>query len=65
MKVLVNGAWRDTAAADVASALKELGYGESVVATALNGEFVPLTSRSEVALAEGDRLEILAPMQGG
>jgi len=65
MKILVNGAWRDTDAADVASALNELGYGESVVATALNGEFVPLTSRSEVALAEGDRLEILAPMQGG
>ena len=65
MKILVNGAWRDTDAADVASALNELGYGESVVATALNGEFVPLTSRSEVALAEGDRLEVLAPMQGG
>jgi sulfur carrier protein len=65
MKVLVNGAWRDTAAADVAAALKELGYGESVVATALNGEFVPMSSRSKIALAEGDRLEVLAPMQGG
>jgi sulfur carrier protein len=65
MKILVNGAWRDTAAADLAAALKELGYGESVVATALNGEFVPTTLRSGVALAEGDRVEILAPMQGG
>ena len=65
MKILVNGAWRDTAAADLASALKELGYGESVVATALNGVFVPMSSRSEVALAESDRLEVLAPMQGG
>jgi sulfur carrier protein len=65
MKVLVNGVWRDTAVADVASALKELGYGESVVATALNGEFVPMSSRSEVALTEGDRLEVVAPMQGG
>ena len=65
MKILVNGVWHDTAAADVASALKELSYGESVVATALNGEFVPMSSRSEVALCEGDRLEVLAPMQGG
>jgi sulfur carrier protein len=65
VKILVNGAWRDTGAADLASALQELGYGESVVATALNGEFVPASSRSEAPLAEGDSLEVLAPMQGG
>ena len=65
MKILVNGAWRDTRAADVASALKELGYADSVVATAVNGEFVPAGSRSSARLADGDRLEILAPMQGG
>jgi sulfur carrier protein len=65
MKILVNGAWRDTGAADLASALQELGYGDSVVATALNGEFVPTSSRPGARLAEGDRLEVLAPMQGG
>lgn len=65
MKILVNGVWHDTASVDVASTLKELGYGESVVATALNGEFVPMGARSQAALAEGDRLEVLAPMQGG
>lgn len=65
MKILVNGAWRDTSAADLAAALQELGYGDSVVATALNGEFVPTASRAAVRLAEGDRLEVLAPMQGG
>jgi sulfur carrier protein len=65
VKILVNGAWRDTGSADLASALQELGYGESVVATAVNGEFVPATSRPSARLADGDRLEILAPMQGG
>jgi sulfur carrier protein len=65
MKILVNGAWRNTAAPDLASALLELGYAEAVVATALNGEFVPASSRNDARLAEGDRLEILAPMQGG
>ncbi|MDB6091251.1 MAG: thiS [Gammaproteobacteria bacterium] len=65
MKILVNGAWRDTGAADLDSALKELGYGDSVVATAVNGEFVSAASRPAARLADGDRLEILAPMQGG
>ena len=65
MRILVNGAWRDTQAVDLAAALKELGYGEAVVATALNGEFVPADSRPGVCLADGDRVEVLAPMQGG
>jgi sulfur carrier protein len=65
MKILVNGAWRDTRAVDLATALEELGYGEAVVATALNGEFVPVGSRPGASLTEGDRLEVLAPMQGG
>lgn len=65
MKILVNGAWCDTAATDLASALEELGYGGSIVATAVNGEFVPASLRPAAPLAEGDRLEILAPMQGG
>jgi sulfur carrier protein len=65
MKILVNGAWRDTGAADLAAALQELGYGEAIVATALNGEFVPAGSRPAARLADGDRIEVLAPMQGG
>lgn len=65
MKILVNGAWRDTGAADLAAALHEMGYGEAVVATALNGEFVPAGLRPAARLTEGDRIEVLAPMQGG
>lgn len=65
MKILVNGAWRDTGSEDLAGALRELGYGDAVVATALNGEFVPAGSRMQARLAEGDRVEVLAPMQGG
>jgi sulfur carrier protein len=65
MKILVNGDWRNTAAGDLAGALQELGYADSVVATALNGEFVPAGARPDARLADGDRLEILAPMQGG
>ncbi len=65
MRILVNGAWRETAASDLATVLEEIGFGGSVVATALNGEFVPVTARDRARIAEGDRLEVLAPMQGG
>jgi sulfur carrier protein len=65
MKILVNGAWRETGAVDLAAALQDLGYGEAVVATAVNGEFVPAGARPGARLAEGDRVEVLAPMQGG
>jgi len=65
MRILVNGAWRETGAADLGAALAELGYAEAIVATALNGEFVPVGSRRAARLSEGDELEVLAPMQGG
>lgn len=65
MRILVNGASREIETADLAGALEELGYGGAVVATAVNGEFVPATERPTARLADGDRLEVLAPMQGG
>ena len=65
MRILVNGAWRETGAVRLSLVLEELGYGDSVVATALNGEFVAQSARASARVAEGDRLEVLAPMQGG
>ena len=65
MRILVNGAWRESAAAELSAVLAELGYGDSVVTTAVNGEFVAAALRPHTRLADGDRLEVLAPMQGG
>lgn len=65
MRILVNGASREIRAADLTGALEELGYGGAVVATAVNGEFVPVAQRQAAHLADGDRVEVLAPMQGG
>lgn len=65
MKIAVNGEWREVHAADLAAALQELGFQHAVIATAVNGEFVPVNARGAAALREGDRLEVLAPMQGG
>ena len=65
MRILVNGAWRETVAGELSTVLEELGYGEAVVATAVNGEFVAAGVRPRTRLAEGDRVEVLAPVQGG
>ena len=65
MKILVNGNVHEIAALTVEMALRELGYGNATVATALNGEVIATAARSGAVLSERDRLEILAPMQGG
>ncbi|MGY6411109.1 MAG: sulfur carrier protein ThiS [Alkalilacustris sp.] len=65
MRIEVNGEARDVAATTVEGALAELGWGEARVATALNGDFLPAAARAGTALRDGDRLEVLAPMQGG
>jgi sulfur carrier protein len=65
MRILVNGAWRDTRSRELSAVLEELGFGATVVTTAVNGEFVAAAARTRTQLTEGDRLEVLAPMQGG
>jgi sulfur carrier protein len=65
MKLIVNGSARELEAADLAAALAALDYGDAVVATAVNGAFVPARAREETALTEGDRIEIVSPRQGG
>ena len=65
MKLVVNGEDRDVTAATLAAALSALDYGGAKVATALNGEFVPARAREATALKDGDRIEIVAPRQGG
>jgi sulfur carrier protein len=66
MKIIVNGDVHEvSAAASLASALDQIGFSGAVVATALNGEFVASGARHAITLSEGDRVEVLAPMQGG
>ncbi|MEQ8895614.1 MAG: sulfur carrier protein ThiS [Roseovarius sp.] len=65
MKITVNGAPAEITGATLAEALAELGYAQARVATAVNEQFVPGAARGGLALSEGDRLEILAPRQGG
>ncbi|PZX45689.1 sulfur carrier protein [Roseinatronobacter thiooxidans] len=65
MKIEVNGEMREIAADTLEGALSELDWGTARVATALNGAFVPKSARADTRLQNGDRLEVLAPMQGG
>ena len=64
MKISVNGTQTEVRAETLAAVIEELGYGEARVATAVNEAFVPVTAR-DVALSPGDRVEIVAPRQGG
>lgn len=65
MKIIVNGDAREIRASTLDAALSELGYEDSICATALNGEFIAKAARRDQRLLEGDRIEIVAPMQGG
>jgi sulfur carrier protein len=65
MKLVVNGEAQELAAATLADALLSLDLADAKVATALNGEFVPARERQATALKDGDRVEIVAPRQGG
>lgn len=65
MRLVVNGEAREVAADTLAALLSELDYAGNWLATALNGDVVPAAARPHCRLAEGDRVEILAPMKGG
>ena len=65
MKINVNGKPRMVSGRSLPELLEELGYAGAVVATAVNHEFVPAAARAGRVLEEGDRLEVVAPMQGG
>ena len=65
MKITVNGAAQDVTGPCLSDALTELGFSGPALATALNGQFVAAAARADMTLQEHDRLEVLAPMQGG
>lgn len=65
MKIIVNGNPVETQATTLDELLTEQGKAGAKIATAVNETFVPATARAGHALADGDRVEIVAPRQGG
>lgn len=65
MQVVVNGEPTQTAARTLDELCETLGFRDAKIATAVNGDFVPAPGRARQPLAENDRIEIVAPRQGG
>ena len=65
MKIFLNDDAHEVDPGTLAAALDSLGYGDRKIATAVNGRFVAAAARPSTALADGDRIEVVAPMQGG
>jgi len=66
IQLFVNGAERRFAPPlSVAQLVGELGFAGRRVAVERNGEIVPRSRYAEVALADGDRLEVVVAVGGG
>lgn len=65
MRIFINGDQREVEPATLALALNALGYGGKKIATAVNGRFVAAPARQGIELQDGDKIEVVAPMQGG
>ncbi len=66
MEIELNGESRDLpAGSTVASLLEAVGRDPRTVAVELNGDILPRVRYGATALTAGDRLEIVAFVQGG
>lgn len=65
MQVFVNGEAHNFEHRRLSDAVAEIVGCDTPVAIAVNEAFVPKSLYTETELNDGDRIEILAPMQGG
>ena len=63
--ITLNGDPRSTSAATIADLVRELELTPEKVAVERNGEIVPRSTLEQVALADGDILEIVHFVGGG
>jgi sulfur carrier protein len=65
MRIFLNDDAHDVEPGTLAATLESLGFGGRKIATAVNGRFVAAAARPRTPLTDGDRVEVVAPMQGG
>lgn len=65
IEIIVNGEPHQTSAATLHALIGELDFAGVRVATAVNGDFVPASQRSDRALQAGDKIEVVSARQGG
>ncbi len=63
--IWLNGERVETEAKTLAQLIALAGYGDARIATAMNGVFVAARARADTVIDDGDRVEIVAPRQGG
>jgi sulfur carrier protein len=65
LEIILNGEPHETGAQTLAALCVALGVSEMKIATAVNNAFVPVGARERTILKPRDRVEIVAPRQGG
>ena len=65
MLINLNGEEKQIKAENLQTLCLEFEFNPQVVATALNGDFIPREEREQTELSENDQVEIFAPSQGG
>ena len=66
MHLMINGQARDLAGTPtITDVLAQMGHARGTVSVAINETFVPRSLYDEATLDEGDRVDIVAPQQGG
>ena len=66
LEIHVNGVPHHTSAPCLQDLLLERGHAlTSAFACAINNQFVPRTQWPQRALAQGDRVDVIAPITGG
>ena len=65
MNLYMNGKKISTTAKTLSALLEEQHFDLTAIACAVEGEFVPRTLYSNTLLEVGQKIEVLAPMQGG
>jgi sulfur carrier protein len=63
--ILLNGERLEIDTRTLAELVAVQGFAETAVATAVNDAFVPREARAATLLSAGDKVEIVAPRQGG
>lgn len=64
-RIRLNGEEAQTFAVTLADLLREKGFADVKVATAINGSFVAARARTTQALSDGDEIEVVSARQGG
>lgn len=66
MKIILNG---ETLTLEKPSSINDLleqkGYNGKLIAVAVNNDFLPKSAYATTILQDNDKIEIVAPMQGG